>query len=302
MITVFGSINLDLIFPLASIPVSGETLLAEAALLMPGGKGANQAVAAACDGGTVAMVGAVGRDALAEPALALMLNAGVDVSRVRRVDAATGVAAILVDRAGDNAIAVGSGANLLARAEDVQDRLLGPGNTLVVQMEVDAGETAALIRRARRAGGRILLNLAPAGVIARDALAMVDWLVVNEAEALWLASQLGTASGAAALRGRLGVDVVRTLGAGGVEIATTDGFFEFAAHPVTALDTTGAGDCFVGVVAACLQRGASLSDAVQRGCVAAAICCTQAGSQASLPWAAETDREMPRRHDPDVGH
>ena len=292
MITVFGSINLDLIFPLASIPVSGETLLTAAALLMPGGKGANQAVAAARDGGLVAMAGAVGRDALAEPALALMREAGVDLSRVRQTEVATGVAAILVDRGGDNAIAVGSGANLLARGVDVEDARLGPGHTLVVQMEVDAGETAALIRRARRAGGRVILNLAPAGPIDVDVFGCLDWLVVNEAEAFYLASRHGTGADAGSLRLCLGVNVIRTRGGNGVEVATEMETIRLAAHPVTVVDTTGAGDGFVGVLAAGLDRGAVFQDAVRRACVAAAICCTRGGSQVSLPWAAETNHSL----------
>src|SRR5690242_10810211 len=121
MIVVFGSINLDLIFPLPHLPQPGETVLGPATRIEPGGKGANQAVAAARDGAAVAMVGAVGRDALADDALVLLRAAGVDLSRVARTDASTGCAAIAVDPAGANAIMVGSGANLLVRADQVED-------------------------------------------------------------------------------------------------------------------------------------------------------------------------------------
>ncbi len=289
MITVFGSINLDLIFALPAIPRSGETLLTRSVTIAPGGKGANQAVAAALDGARVAMAGAVGRDALAAGALALLRGAGVDLSRVIEADAATGCAAIAVDPQGHNAIAVGSGANLLARADQVEDALLGPGNTLVLQMEVDRQQTQTLIRRARTSGTRIILNLAPAAPLSLEALSAVDLLVVNESEAAWLAEYLGCFPDAAGLRAALGVDVVRTLGERGAELARVEGLSTIAAHEIDAVDTTAAGDCFVGVLAASLDRGVALEPALRRASVAAGICCTRPGSQNSLPAAAETD-------------
>ena len=292
MITVFGSINLDLIFALPAIPRSGETLLTKGVTIAPGGKGANQAVAAALDGASVAMAGAVGRDALAASALGLLQDAGVDLSRVIEADAATGCAAIAVDPQGHNAIAVGSGANLLARADQMEDARLGPGNILVLQMEVDRQQTQALIRRARAAGTRIILNLAPAAPLALDALSAVDLLVVNESEAAWLAEYLGCFPDAVGLRAALGVDVVRTLGEKGSELAAPDGLSVLAAHSVEAVDPTAAGDCFVGVLAAGLDRGMTLEAALRRATAAAGICCTRAGSQNSLPNAAETDAAL----------
>ena len=162
MIVVFGSVNLDLIFRLPRIPAPGETILGPATDQEPGGKGANQALAAARDGARVVMAGAVGQDALADAALALLLQEGVDLTRLARVPASTGCAAIGVDPAGRNAIMVGSGANLHARADQVEDALLGPGTTLLLQMEVPVEENVALIARARARGVRIVLNLAPA--------------------------------------------------------------------------------------------------------------------------------------------
>lgn len=294
VITVFGSINLDVIFALPAIPRSGQTLLTEGVLLAPGGKGANQAVAAALDGARVVLAGAVGRDALAEGALAGLRRENVDLSRVIAADAATGCAAIAVDPDGNNAISVGSGANLLAREDQVEDALLGPGNTLVLQMEMDRRQTEALIRRARSAGTRVLLNLAPAGPISTDALSAVDLLVVNETEAEWLADHLGCFADAAGLRAALGVDVVRTLGAAGAEVADAGGLRAIPAHAVTPVDTTAAGDCFVGVLAASLDRGLSLDQALRRASVAAALTCTRRGSQDSLPRGAQTDAALIR--------
>lgn len=288
MVIVFGSINLDLIFPLDRLPGPGETLLGPATRVEPGGKGANQAVAAARDGARVLMAGAVGRDVLAEGALAGLVAAGVDLRRVARVDAATGCAAVCTDAQGRNQIAVGAGANLLARADQVEDAALDAGATLLVQMETDPAETAALIRRARARGARVVLNLAPARPLDADALRAVDLLVVNESETAWLAGRFGAEATAAGLRAAVGVGVVRTLGAEGAEYAA-DGEGRVPAHRVRVVDSTAAGDCFTGVMAAALDRGAPLRDALLRASAAAGLCCARAGSQGSVPDAAETD-------------
>ncbi len=289
MIVVFGSINLDLIFSLPHIPAAGETVLGPATRIEPGGKGANQAVAAARDGASVIMAGAVGHDALADAALALLRQAGVDLTRIIRTVGGTGCAAIAVDPHGNNAIAVGSGANLDARADQVEDGLLRPDTTLLLQMEVPPAETASLVRRARGRVGRIVLNLAPAGVLSEDALRALDILIVNETEAATLAERLGCAGSAAALRDALGVTIVRTLGGDGLDAATPEGVIHLPARPITPVDTTGAGDCFAGVLAAALDRGLALRAALERATAAAALCCTRAGSQGSIPTAAETD-------------
>jgi ribokinase len=289
MIVVFGSINLDLIFPVPHIPGAGETVLGPSARIEPGGKGANQAVAAARDGAVVLMAGAVGSDILAANALALLRAAGVDLTRVIDTETSTGCAAIAVDPAGNNAIAVGSGANLIARQTQIEDALLGASTTIVLQMEVPAEETAALIHRARRGGARIILNLAPAAPMPEAALREVDVLVVNETESAWLAGHLGCIDGAAPLHDRIGTVIVRTLGGNGVEVATADGVETIPARAIVPVDTTGAGDCFVGVLAAALDRGEALTAALRRATAAAALCCTRHGSQSSIPFASETD-------------
>ena len=233
------------------------------------------------------MAGAVGRDALAEAALGGLRAAGIDVSRVAAADLATGCAAICTDRDGRNLIAVGSGANLLARAEQVEDALLGPATTLVLQGELDPDETAALIRRAREGGARILLNLAPAGPLDPAALRLVDLLIINEHEADWLAARFSTE--AHELHEALGLTVVRTLGERGAAYAGPEGSGNVAALPVEAIDTTAAGDCFTGVLAAALDRGLALPEGLQRASVAAGLCCARRGSQASLPERAAID-------------
>lgn len=289
MIIVFGSINLDLIFALPKIPLAGETVLGASTLIEPGGKGANQAVAAARDGAIALMAGAVGGDALGADALRLLRQAGVNLDRVAQVEGSTGCATIAVDPSGANAIAVGSGANLAAVASQVEPAILGPQATIVLQMEVAPKQTALLIERARAAGARIILNLAPAAALAESSLRMVDVLVVNETEGLWLAEHLACSASAAALHERLGgVAVVLTRGGNGADVATAETTWHEPAHPVVAIDTTAAGDCFVGVLAHRLDEGVALPDAITWASAAAALCCTRRGSQGSLPTAAET--------------
>lgn len=289
MIVVFGSINIDLIFALPRLPTSGDTVLCPATRIEPGGKGANQAVAAARDGARVIMAGAVGRDALAKDALALLHDARVDLSRVVETDAPTAAASVMVDPSGHNAIAVGSGANLLAQASQIEDALLTPETIVVLQMEVSADQTVALIHRAKARGAKVILNLAPAAALPIEALKALDILTVNETEGDWLAAHLNSAPTAQALQQTLGVTVIRTLGENGLEVATGQGVQHIPARQITPTDTTAAGDCFVGVLAAALDRGQSLTDALQRATAAAALCCMKPGSQGSLPWAEETD-------------
>ena len=293
MIVVFGSINIDLVFRLPSLPAAGETVLGDSYAVVPGGKGANQAVAAARDGARVAMVGAVGDDGFTRPALAELAAAGVDLSRVARVAAPTGCAAIAVDDAGANLIFVASGANLLARAAMVPDEWLDRGTTLVVQREVPMAELAALLPKARARGCRVVLNTAPAGEVPAEALAAVDVLVANQGEAAMLAAERGIAAGdTAALANSLGCAVVVTLGGEGLVAATGVETLRGGALAITPVDTTAAGDCFVGVLAAALDRGATLPTALHRASVAAGLACTKPGAQPSLPMRTETDARL----------
>lgn len=292
MILVFGSINLDLIFDMETLPAAGETLLARSMRTEPGGKGANQAVAAARDGAEVALYGAVGRDAFANPAQAGLESAGVDVWGVEAVAGATGVASIATDAAGRNSIAVAPGANLKARQDKVPDEFLDEKTIVLVQMECDFAETTRLILRAHAAGARVILNLAPAAQLPLEALKACWLIVVNEQEAEFLAAQVGSASDAASISAQLGAGVLRTLGEKGSEACVGGAIYRVAAHRVEAVDTTAAGDCFVGVLAAALDLGLDLPGAMQRASVAAALACTKRGSQGSLPEAAEIDAAM----------
>ena len=297
MLIVFGSINVDLVFALASLPQPGETVLGQDYRVVAGGKGANQAVAASRDGAKVAMVGRIGDDGFAAVARDSLAAAGVDLAGVTISARPTGCAAICVDRSGRNQIAVASGANGDVRAAQIADGQLGQGTTLVLQMEVPPAETAALIARARARGCRIILNLAPAAKLERAALSAVDVLVVNDGEAAWLAASLGVEVGepaamARALAASLGITVVMTLGEKGVVAATRDALWAVEALAITPVDTTAAGDCFVGVLAAALDRGEELPVALHRASVAAGLACTKAGAQPSLPLTPSIDARL----------
>lgn len=288
-VLVFGSANADLVFRVPHLPAPGETVLGPGWRAMAGGKGANQAVAAAKDGAPVAFAGAVGRDAMAGIATAALREAGVDLSLLAETDAPTGCAAICVDPSGRNQIAVASGANLSVRAAQVPDAALR-GATLLLQMEVPRAETEAIIARARALGARVLLNLAPAAELSRDALAALDLLILNEGEAAWIGAAVGVAGDAASLSAALGCGVAVTLGERGAEAAGTFGVASAAAFRVAAVDTTGAGDCWCGVLAAALDRGAPIGDAMRRAAAAAAISVTREGAAPSYPSASETER------------
>lgn len=278
-VLVFGSVNADLVFRVPTLPAPGGTVLGPGVEFLPGGKGANQAVAAARDGASVAFAGAVGGDALAGVATAALREAGVDLSRLAVVAAPTGCAAIAVDARGENQIVVGSGANLLARAAQVEDAALGPGVVLLLQMEVPAAETAALIRRAKARGARVVLNLAPPGELPPQALRAVDLLVLNEQEAAVLCGRLGTVP----------VEHVVTRGAAGALWVREGGTVAVPAFAVEAVDTTGAGDCWCGVLAAALDRGLPMERAMRRASAAAALACTRPGAASACPTAAATD-------------
>lgn len=290
MILVFGAVNVDFFYQLSAFPRPDETLLGEDAQVWPGGKGANQAVAAALDGARVCLAGAVGRDALAALALAGPKAARIDLSRVRAVEHGTGTSVVLRDAKGQTQIVMAAGANLFARAAQVEDAVLGSGTVLLLQMGVDRAELATLIRRARAGGARIVLNFSPVGMIDTDALRLVDVLLVDEEDAGWLAEHLGAGVGAGSLQAALGVAVVRTMGVIGVEFADADGHTrKLAPHAVDEVDRTAAQDCFAGVLAAALDRGTSLPDAVGRANVAAGLSCSRLGLQVSFPSRADID-------------
>lgn len=289
MIVVIGSSNLDLVARVARMPDPGETVLALGYDEHEGGKGANQAVAAARAGGRVAMVGRVGRDEAGKRLRAGLEADGVDVAELREIDAPTGRALIEVDDAGQNRIVVVGGANAAWGPGDLPTALIDDADLIVLQREVPDAVVAAAVRRGAAAGATVVLNLAPAGEVAAEVLAEVGVLIVNESEAAHLIGAAATSvaadpvAAAERLARRTRGDVVITLGADGAVHAGRSGTGTVAGLPVRAVDTTGAGDAFVGALAARLDDGVPLPDAVRFACAAGAEATTRAGAQSSLP-------------------
>ena len=190
MIVVFGSINVDLVAHVARLPHPGETVTADSFASHPGGKGANQALAARRAGAEVALIGAVGNDGFAAAALQSLEDAAVDLTRVRRVDAPTGIALIHVESSGENCITIVAGANASADAAQVPDELLAVDTTVVMQLEVPLPAVCALAARAHQRGARTILNAAPSHALPADLLESLDALIVNETEATAIAAAL----------------------------------------------------------------------------------------------------------------
>jgi ribokinase len=289
MIVVFGSINVDVVVPVPHLPARGETVLGGSYVIAPGGKGANQALAARRAGAAVTMIGAVGRDPFAEIGLSLLRRDGIDLDIVAQVGRPTGCAIITVDLVGENQIAVSSCANLLTEATQVPDRLLGAQTVLVLQREVPDVENAVLIRRARGRGARIVMSLAPAGPIAPARLQDIDFLIANEGEAATLGGD------AARVARQLRQGLVVTRGPEGAIAHLTDGAtIAVPALTIDPVDTTGAGDTFAGVFAAGLDEGLPLDLALRRASVGAALACLAAGAQAAMPGRAAIEAAVSR--------
>jgi ribokinase len=289
-VTVFGSVNLDLVIRGAGVPGDGETVLAKSAASGLGGKGANQAVAAARAGAEVAFIGAVGEGAEGERLRGTLASAGVDVTHVRVAETVTsGMAIVLVSDDGENRIVVVPGANACvgeADASAARDRILD-SDVLVVQGEVPASATRAVLRAAREAGVRALVNLAPAFDLGPE-LAWADPLVVNEVEAGQLIGERLSAVQdvlAAGPRFRaLARSAVITVGAGGAVLVTGEDLVHVPAPQVAEVrDTTGAGDAAVGVLAAALARGLPIADATRLAVAAGSLSVTVEGAAENYP-------------------
>jgi ribokinase len=298
VITVFGSINLDLIGSVERLPRPGETVPGGGFATAPGGKGANQALAAARAGAAVRVVGAVGRDDFANAALALLRAGGVDLGGVRAIDGPTGVALILVDAAGENVIAVIPGANGRVGEADAETLAFAPEDVLLLQLEVPVGAIEVAARRARAAGARVLLNFAPFRADGLALLPHVTHLVVNERECELIAKAMGVAGEEIAAQGRElaergGVTVIVTLGRDGALAFAEERTETAAALAIEAVDTVGAGDTFCGYLAAGLSEGMALGETLRLAAVAGSLACTKAGAQPSIPVRDEVAGTLP---------
>jgi len=316
-VVVVGSANADLVLDIDHRPAAGETVLGSDVVTTPGGKGANQAVAAGRLGFDVAFLGCIGADSHGELLRASLTGAGVDLGGLRVVDAPTGNAIILVTPDGENSIIVSPAANRFltpALVDEVKPVWSGAA-VLVAQLEIPLETITYMLPEAHRSGTRVVLNAAPAAVLPDEVLSVADPLVVNESEATFLLARAGTATPhravvdpgevAKALLSLGPRSVVLTLGAAGavlverlrdtvggdgVRVATSQDAVHIPGHTVTVVDTTGAGDAFVGALAAHLSDGVDLQEAVRRANDVAAIAVTRRGAQESYPTRKEINR------------
>ncbi|QGU05237.1 ribokinase [Corynebacterium comes] len=288
-IVVVGSINADLTVRVARHPSPGETLLGSGGVITPGGKGANQAVAAALQGGSVAMVGAVGADAHADPATELLRSSGVDLSGVATVEETTGLAVITVSDGGENTIVVVPGANATVTAEFVEERapLIRSARAVLLQGEIPAEGFAAA---ARLSTGRMVVNLAPVIEVDRQALLAADPIMANEHEAGLILEQLGAGISSdvpeelvSALLDAGFPSVVLTLGAHGALVGDATGLTRIPTPRISAVDTVGSGDAFAGAFVARLVAGDDLVTASRHAARVGAFAATGHGAQTSYP-------------------
>lgn len=297
MIFVIGSINLDLIGNVERIPSPGETISGSEFRTAPGGKGANQALAAARAGAPVRMVGGVGKDSFAREALALLASGGVDLKSVHESAAATGIALIMVAENGENVIAVVPGANGTVRPGDFARIDFAPGDVVLLQHEIPLETVEAALDKARASGCRSILNVAPYKKDASHLLDKADYVIANETEFDLYAKALK-------LRGKIrkermqsfvadtGRTIVVTLGGDGLVAAAPGETHQIAAMKIKPIDTVGAGDTFCGYFGAGLHAGLPLKEALIRASTAGSLACLKPGAQPSIPTAAEVDQAL----------
>ncbi|HEY0530791.1 MAG TPA: ribokinase [Actinoplanes sp.] len=281
-IVIAGSANMDLVGLAARLPLPGETVLGDDFMMTPGGKGANQAIAAARAGGQTTFLGAIGSDAFGVTINARLTAAGVDASGVRTSYGASGVAVIMVDRTGENSIVVAPGANTsFARLTEAERRTIAEADVLVCQLEIPVETVTEAMRAARAAGTRTILNAAPARSLPQELLENVDLLVVNETEA-------------STITGRPEIDmaallalvprVVLTLSGAGSRYADREGTdAQLPAYSVEVVDTTAAGDAFTGAIAVAWGEGRPLVEAVRWANAAGAASVRRVGASNALP-------------------
>lgn len=292
-VVVLGSINRDLVVSVTEHPRPGETVAGQALREFPGGKGANQAVAARRAGAETALLGAIGKDGFGAAMHEFLAGETIDLSRLRHIDdRPTGIALITLDRHGENSIVVVAGANAALGPADAAHLAAGAGDCVLAQFEVPDAFIEAGFRKARDAGARTILNPAPMKPLPPALLALTDILVLNETELEVAAGrqdlheEVAITDAARALAGTARTVIV-TLGARGALAVSPEGVIRVEGERVDVVDTTGAGDCFVGNLAAGLAAGRPLTEAMRRAGQAAAISVTRPGAAASMPYARE---------------
>lgn len=296
-VIVVGSVNMDITARTDKLPDTGETVAARSVEYLPGGKGLNQAVAAAKIGTTVVLAGCLGSDSFADELASFIRRHKIDVSCLRRSEKNSGIALITVDERGQNTIVVAPGSNADVCPEDVKKLPVSPGDVVVCQFEIPPAAVAAAFAKARRYGARTILNPSPVCPIPDEIFRNTDILIVNETELAFLSRENvdentpaeKIADAAEKLKTDAEQTVIVTLGSRGALVAGSKDMLFVDSYKVPAVDTVGAGDCFAGVFAAKLAEGKDVGENVKTAARAAAVCVTRKGAAPAMPDAGELE-------------
>lgn len=297
-IYVFGSINTDIIAKVRRIPVPGETMIAQSSITKPGGKGCNQAVAAARMGSSVKMIGKVGQDLFAQAAIENLKNNKIDVAAVGSSAKPSGIALINVDLKAENCIVVVSGANEDVTADQFNFSDFGKDDVLLLQMEVPLEESLKLLKKVKGKIKTTILNVAPFGKLPEEIYDYLDYLIVNEHEAVGIAKTLDMdynllpSKLAANISQKIPCRVIVTNGPEGCFLGSKGQVWHVPALPVQPVDTTGAGDTFCGIFASILDQGQEDLQAMRIACIGASLACLVEGAQDGMPTMSQIMTEV----------
>jgi ribokinase len=299
-ILVVGSLNADLVVRAPRFPQPGETISGEDLQIIPGGKGANQAVAAARQETDVSLLGRVGKDNFGAFLLENLKSNRVDSQLIQRDDASTGTAIIVVDANGQNSIVLSAGANGKVTDADVKSASFSDFSLLLLQLEIPTPIVLSAAWRAHESGLRVILNPAPANKLSNELISLADYLIPNETELSLLTglpvNDMNSTEWAARALLEIGAkNVIVTMGSNGALIVTNSQVTHVETYTVNVVDTTAAGDAFIGGFAAALLRDKSLEEAVRYGCACGALATTKFGAQPSLPTKEEVESLMSLR-------